>query len=100
MLGSASIATLAAPSRAELETGEAASRFATCTLGEKHLAGQSRVLQVQGLGDALTDTKLALIPFWQLFVSVQSSHNGNIVLDFVVMKGFTKAARELHPFWL
>ena len=37
------------------------------TLGEKHLAGQSLWLQVQGLGEQRLAAKLALLPFWHIF---------------------------------
>jgi len=47
-------------------------------------------MQVQRFDEVLTATKLALIPVRHIFVAGHPSHNGNIVQDFVIMKGLHK----------
>jgi hypothetical protein len=98
-LGSATTAPKPAePDLLALGSGEAASKVAPFTPGEKHPTGQSRILQVQSLGGARTVTKLAPMPFRHIFVSGHRFHNGNIVLNLAIIKGFTKAAHQLQSF--
>jgi len=62
----------------------------------KQLGSQSAPLQAQRVRALNSATKLALVPFRHNFASDYRSHNGNIVKTFVIMKGFSKAAPELH----